>query len=82
MLNTKYILPHYTNLILTCETSKCKVEICNFDSLFFNQNDCGIPMRTNFALLVCSRLKIRILYILPVEESFDWSCMNLVPYFS
>ena len=38
------ILTMPTGLMLTCETSKCKVEICNFDNLFFNQNDCGTPM--------------------------------------
>ena len=38
------ILSTLTGLTFTCETSKCKVEICNFDNLFFNQNDCGTPM--------------------------------------
>ena len=33
-----------TGLMLTCETSKCKVEICNFDNLFFNQNNSGVTM--------------------------------------
>ena len=42
---------------VNCETYKCKVEICNFDNLFFNQNDCGTPVCTNFAVLVCSRPK-------------------------
>ena len=47
-----------TSLKLICETSiKCKGEICNFDNLFFNQNDCGTPMRTSFAVLVCSKDK-------------------------
>ena len=38
------ILTMPTGLILTCETSKCKVKICNFDNLVFNQNDCGTPV--------------------------------------
>ena len=33
-----------TGLMLNCETYKCKVEIVNFDNLFFNQNDCGTPV--------------------------------------
>ena len=37
MINTKSILAMPTGLMLTCETSNCKVEICNFDNLFFNQ---------------------------------------------
>ena len=28
------ILTTLTGLTFTCETSKCKVEICNFDNLF------------------------------------------------
>ena len=31
-----------TGLMLTWETSKCKIEICNCAILFFNQNKCGI----------------------------------------
>ena len=38
------ILSMPTGLMLTCETSKCQEEICNFDNIFFNQNDCGTPM--------------------------------------
>ena len=38
------ILTMPTGLMLTCETSKCQVEICNFDNIFFNQNDCGTPI--------------------------------------
>ena len=43
-----------TGLMLTCETSKCKIEICN---LFFNPKDCGTTMLMNFAVLVCSKDK-------------------------
>ena len=38
------ILTMPTGLMLTWETSKCQVEICNLDNMFFNQNDCGTPM--------------------------------------
>ena len=38
------ILTKPTGLMLTCDTSKCKIEICNFVNLFFNQNDCGTNM--------------------------------------
>ena len=31
------ILTMPTGLMLTCETSKCNVENCNFDKPFFNQ---------------------------------------------
>ena len=31
------ILTMPTGLMLTCETSKCNVENCNFDNPFFNQ---------------------------------------------
>ena len=38
------ILTMPTGLMLTWETPKCQVEICNFDNMFFNQKDCGTPM--------------------------------------
>ena len=38
------ILAMPTGLMLTCETSKTKVVVCNFDNLFFNQNDCCTPI--------------------------------------
>ena len=39
---TKLTMP--TGLMFTCETSKCKIEICNCANLFFNQDECGILM--------------------------------------
>ena len=40
-----------TGLMLAFDKSKCKVEICNFDILFYNQNNSGA------AILVCSNDK-------------------------
>ena len=52
------ILTMPTGLMLTCGTSKCKVEICNFDNLFFNQNNSEQTL-----LLHLYTVKIRMLYI-------------------
>ena len=49
------ILTMPTGLMLTWETSKCQVDICNFDNMFFNQKDCGTPMCTKFAVLPCNK---------------------------
>ena len=57
-----------TGLMLTCETSECKVEICNFDNLLFNQNACG-PLCEQI-LLYFYAVKIRILYISSWGEKF------------
>ena len=52
------ILPMPTGLMLTRGTSNCEVEFCNFDNLFFNQNELWQPYVNKF----CCSLKIRILY--------------------
>ena len=52
------ILTMPTGLMLTCLASKCKVEICNFDNLFFNQNNSEQTL-----LLHLYTVKIRMLYI-------------------
>ena len=49
------ILTMPSGLMLTCETPNYEEKICNFDNLFFNQNDCGTPMLTHFAVFVCSK---------------------------
>ena len=38
------MLTMLTCIMLTCETSKSKVQIYNFDNLSLNQNDCGTPL--------------------------------------
>ena len=66
------ILTMPTGLMLTCETSECQVEICNFDNIFFNKQ----------TLLFLYAIKIRILYILvPEESSFDWFCIPLLSHY-
>ena len=56
------ILTMPAGLMLTCETSKCKVEICNFDNLFLIKIIMALLCEQTL-LLHLYTVKIRILYI-------------------
>ena len=74
------ILTMPTGLMLTCNTSKCEVEICNFDNIFFNQNDCGTPM--NKLCCTCMQQRSEFCILVPEESSVDCFCINFLAIIS